>query len=501
MLDLIAVGFQAVLNPLCIMAIFGGTILGIIFGAIPGLSATMAIALCLPLTYSMDHITGMALLIGLYIGGISGGLVSAILLHIPGTPSSVATCFDGHPLAAKGEAGKALGVGIFFSFLGTIFGVAALVGIAPALAKVALSFSSYEYFSVGVFSITMMCALISGNIVKGLISGFIGLTIALIGPGRIDGLPRLTFGFHQLDAGFDILPLLIGLFAVSEVLQEATKKGEPKEEMIQNWKIKGLGFSWKEFASQIPNFIRSALIGLGIGILPGIGGGTSNILAYTVAKNSDKHPERFGTGVIDGIVASETANNATIGGALIPLLTLGIPGDAVTALLLGSLMVHGLTPGPLLFTNNGPFVYSIFASALVSNFMMLLSMYLGIRLFARVLTVPKYILLPIIMVLCCVGAYGLNSRVFDICAVLAFGLLAFALQKGQFPTAPIILGFVLGPMIETNLLRGMNQSQGSFAPFLTRPISAAFLLIAAVVIVRSVLKEFRRYRAGKTAQR
>ena len=220
-----------------------------------------------------------------------------------------------------------------------------------------------------------------------------------------------------------------------------------------------------------------------------------------MAKNSDKHPERFGTGVIDGIVASETANNATIGGALIPLLTLGIPGDAVTALLLGSLMVHGLTPGPLLFTNNGPFVYSIFASALVSNFMMLLSMYLGIRLFARVLTVPKYILLPIIMVLCCVGAYGLNSRVFDICAVLAFGLLAFALQKGQFPTAPIILGFVLGPMIETNLLRGMNQSQGSFAPFLTRPISAAFLLIAAVVIVWSVLKEFRRYRTGKTAQR
>ncbi|MGI5987926.1 MAG: tripartite tricarboxylate transporter permease [Dysosmobacter sp.] len=500
MLELIAIGFQEIMNPMCLALIFGGTMLGIIFGAIPGLSATMAIALCLPLTYGMEPINGMALLIGLYIGGISGGLVSAILLRIPGTPSSVATCFDGHPLAARGEAGKALGVGIFFSFIGTLMGIIALMFIAPSLAKVALKFSSYEYFSVGVFSITMMCALIKGAIVKGLISGFIGLSIALVGPGRIDGLPRMTFGFHALDGGFDILPLLIGLFAVSEVLQEATQKGQPKEEVLQNFKIKGLGFSLKEGIGQIPNCIRSGLIGLGIGILPGIGGGTSNILAYTVAKNSSKTPEKFGTGIIDGVVASETANNATIGGALIPLLTLGIPGDAVTALLLGSLMVHGLTPGPLLFTNNGPFVYGIFVSSLVANVMMLLAMYLGIRLFARVLMVPKPILLPIIMVLCCVGAYGLNNRVFDVYAVLGFGLLAFALQKGGFPTSPIILGFVLGPMIETNLLRGMMQSEGSFLPFLTRPISAVFLLIAVAVIAWTVTQELRAYYGKKASK-
>lgn len=500
MMDLIAVGFQEILNPTCLLLIFGGTMLGIIFGAIPGLSATMAIALCLPMTYGMDHINGMALLIGLYIGGISGGLVSAILLHIPGTPSSVATCFDGHPMAARGEAGKALGVGIFFSFIGTLMGIIALLFIAPSLAKVALQFSSYEYFSVGVFSITMMCALVKGNIVKGLISGFIGLAIALVGPGRIDGLPRMTFGFHALDGGFDILPLLIGLFAVSEVLQAATQRGQPKEEVLQNFKIKGLGFSLKEGISQIPNCIRSGLIGLGIGILPGIGGGTSNILSYTVAKNSSKTPEKFGTGIIDGVVASETANNATVGGALIPLLTLGIPGDAVTALLLGSLMVHGLTPGPLLFTNNGPFVYGVFASCIVANVMMLLAMYLGIRLFARVLSVPKHILLPVIMVLCCVGAYGLNNRIFDVWAVLVFGLLAFALQKGGFPTAPIILGFVLGPMIETNLLRGMMQSKGSFLPFLTRPISGVFLLIAVAVIGWTTVQELRAYRNKNAAR-
>lgn len=497
MFDMIAAGFTSIMTPACLPLIFGGVVLGIIFGAIPGLSATMAIALCLPLTYGMDPIIGVSLLIGLYIGGISGGLVSAILLRIPGTPSSVATCFDGSPLAARGEAGKALGVGIFSSFIGTLMGILALMLVAPSLAKVALKFSSYEYFSVGIFSITMICALIKGSVVKGLISGFLGLAFALVGPGRIDGLPRMTFGVHALDGGFDILPVLIGLFAISEVLQAATQKGKPKEDVVQNVKIKGLGFSLKEGVGQIPNCIRSGLLGLGIGILPGIGGGTSNILAYTVAKNSSKTPEKFGTGIIDGIVASETANNATIGGALIPLLTLGIPGDAVTALLLGSLMVHGLTPGPLLFTNNGPFVYAIFAASLAANFFMLLTMYLGIRLFAKVLSVPKHILLPIIIVLCCVGAYGLNNRVFDVCAVLFFGLLAFALEKGGFPLSPIILGFVLGPMIETNLLRGMMQSKGSFLPFLTRPISVVFLLVAVAVVALTVAQELRAYNKTK----
>ncbi|MEG1720069.1 MAG: tripartite tricarboxylate transporter permease, partial [Pseudoflavonifractor sp.] len=320
MLELISAGFASIANVQCLLLIFGGVVLGIIFGAIPGLSATMAIALCLPMTYGMAPISGMSLLIGLYIGAISGGLVSAILLHIPGTPSSVATCFDGHPLAARGEAGKALGVGIFASFIGTCMGILALMFIAPTLAQVALKFGSYEYFAVGLFSITMMCALVKGSIVKGLVSGILGLVLAMVGAAPIDGLPRLTFGVHALDGGFDILPVLIGLFAISEVISTAMKKGATEEAVIQNFKIKGLGFTVKEGISQIWNAIRSGLIGIAIGILPGIGGGTSNILSYTVAKNSDKHPERFGTGVIDGIVASETANNASIGGALIPLM-------------------------------------------------------------------------------------------------------------------------------------------------------------------------------------
>ena len=320
MFHLILTGFTEILNPQCLLLIAAGVLLGIVFGSIPGLSATMAIALCLPMTYGLEPISGMALLIGLYIGGVSGGLVAAILLRIPGTPSSVATCFDGYPLAAKGQAGKALGVGIFFSFLGTIFGILVLMCVSPVLAKIALKFSFYEYFAVGVFSMTMMASLISGSVVKGLASGAIGLLFAMVGAAPIDGLPRLTFGVHALDGGFDILPVLIGLFAISEIIKAARERNAQKASVTQDFKIKGFGFTLQEFRGQIGNFLRSAVIGTGIGILPGIGGGTSNILAYTAAKNASKTPEKFGTGVIDGIVASEAANNATVGGALVPLL-------------------------------------------------------------------------------------------------------------------------------------------------------------------------------------
>ena len=499
MLNYIAVGFSEIASPVTILLIAGGVLLGIVFGSIPGLSATMAIALCLPMTYGMLPINGMALLIGLYIGGISGGLVAAILLRIPGTPSSVATCFDGYPLAAKGQAGKALGVGIFFSFLGTIFGVAVLMLVAPSLARVALKFSFYEYFAVGVFSLTMMASLISGSIVKGLASGAIGMLFAMVGAAPIDGLPRLTFGFHALDGGFDILPVLIGMFAISEIIKSARERNAAKMTVLQDFKIKGFGFTFAEFRSQIFNFFRSAVIGTFIGILPGIGGGTSNILAYTAAKNGSKYPEKFGTGIIDGIVASETANNATIGGALVPLLTLGIPGDAATALLLGGLTIHGITPGSLLFDTQAELVYGVFVICLVANLMMLVIEYGGIKVFARVLMVPKYILMPIIMVLCVVGAYGLNNRLFDVWAILFFGVLSYLLEKFKFPLTPIILGFILGPTIETNLRRGLIASQGSYMPFLTHPICAAFLVISLLVIAMAVRKELKLSKAKKAS--
>ena len=402
--------------------------IGIVFGAIPGLSGTMGVALFLPLTYSMEPSLGLAVLISIYIGATSGGLISAILLKIPGTPSSVATCFDGHPMVDKGEGPKALGVGIVFSFLGTIFSIGALMLIAPKLAQVAIKFGPYEYFSIAIFSLTLISGLSKGSMVKGLFAGILGIIFASVGIAPIDGTVRFTFGMSELTGGFDTLTVMIGFFAVTEIFKTAkTIKGskEMETQTVDMRSIKGFGFSMEEFVGQLPNALRSALIGLGIGILPGAGGGTSNLVSYSVAKNNSKKKDLYGTGIIDGIVASETANNANIGGSLIPLMTLGVPGDTVTAILLGGFMVHGIQPGPLLFSNNADLVYTIFISMLVASVLMLVLEFYGMRIFVKLLDIPKHILLPIILVLCVVGAFGLNSRIFDVWTILIFGFIGY----------------------------------------------------------------------------
>ena len=490
-------GFASVLTLQGIFLLTVGTAVGIVFGAIPGLTATMAVALVLPLTFGMNPVYGMTLLIGLYIGGVSGGLISAILINIPGTPSSVATTFDGYPMAMKGQAGKALGAGILYSFWGGLFSFLVLIFISPPLADIALRFGPFEYFSIAVFSLTLIATLSTGNAIKGLLSGIIGFILSCVGTAPIDTFPRFTFGFAELDGGFNLLPALVGLFAVAEVVRAADESRREEKMTVFEYNIKGFGVDWGEFKYQFWNFIRSSLIGTGIGILPGIGGGTSNILSYVIAKKNSKYPEKFGTGVLDGIVASETANNASIGGALVPLLTMGIPGDTVTAMLLGGLMIHGLTPGPLLFTSSPVVVYGIFAACILGNFVMLIMEYYGLRVFVRLLKIPKHFLLPIIMVLCYVGAFGLNNRAFDVWSLLLFGFLGFGLEKFKFPMAPVILGFILGPMAETNLRRGLMLSQESFMPFITKPISAAFLLIAVASIGYTVYKDFLKVRLNK----
>ena len=491
---MIVEGFASVLNIYCLLLILGGVVIGIIFGSLPGLTATMGVALCLPLTFSMTPIQGLSLLLGLYVGGISGGLISAILLKIPGTPSSIATTFDGGPMAEKGEAGRALSMGVFYSFLATMLSIAALVFIAPYLAKFTLRFGPYQYFAVGVFSLTMVGSLVSGSVLKGLASCVLGLCLAQVGAAPVSGALRYTFGFHELDMGFELLPVLVGLFAVSEILQAAEKGIKAETGTVRDYRISATGVTLKEFKEQLVNFFRSSLIGIGIGILPGIGGGTSNLIAYAVARNQSKYPEKFGTGVIDGLIASEAANNASIGGALIPLMTLGIPGDTVTAMLLGGLMLHGISTGPMLFRTNGVLVYGIFAAVIIATILMYVVELLGMRIFVRVLSVPRYILLPIIMILCCVGTYGTNNRVFDVFTVLVFGVIGFLLQKFGFSLSPIILGFILEPVIETNLIRGLMFSQGSFLPFITNPISAVFLAVTIASIVLSIRKELRRIR-------
>ena len=479
----------SVCQPLSFLLMIAGVVIGIIFGSIPGLSASMAVALMLPLTFSMSYSLGMNMLVSVYIGGISGGLISAILLNMPGTASSIATTFDGYPMAQKGEAMRALGIGIVFSFLGSIFSFIILAFFAPKLADIALQFTPIENFGICFFALTMVAILSSGNMVKGLLAGMLGLVFAMVGMAPIDGTRRFTFGSNDLMAGFNTLTTLIGIFAVADILISAETMGKGVE-TIPVKKVKGFGFTMKEFVSWLPGALRSALIGTGIGILPGIGGSTSGMLSYVTAKNMSKHPDTFGKGEPEGIVATECANNATIGGALIPLLVLGIPGDGVTAMMLGGFLIHGLSAGPLLFIKNADVVYGIFAACMLCGLIMLVVEWTCIKGFVKVLKVPKYILMPLILVLCAVGAYATNNRIFDVQSIIIFGVIGYLFHKVKMPTTPFVLCFLIGNMTETYLRRGL-MSYKSFGAFFTRPIFDVFFFIAIAVIVWTVYKEIR----------
>lgn len=496
-LGLLGNAFIGILNPTSVLMMVAGVAIGIVFGSIPGLSASMAVALMLPLTFSMTASLGMNTLVAVYIGGISGGLISAILLNMPGTASSIATTFDGYPMAQKGEAMKALGVGIVFSTMGSIFSFIVLTFCAPLLADVALKFTPAENFGICFFALTMVAILSSGNMIRGLLAGLFGLMFTMIGMAPIDGTARFTFGNASLMAGFDTLPTLIGIFAISDILCTAESMGG-KIETIPIKKVKGFGFSVKEFISFLPNFLRSALIGTGIGILPGIGGSTSGMLSYVTAKNMSKHPEEFGKGCPEGIVATESANNATIGGAMIPLLVLGIPGDGVTAMMLGGFLIHGLSAGPLLFVKNADVVYGIFAACMFCTLIMLVVEWTCIKGFVQVLKVPKHILLPLILVLCAVGAFATNNRIFDVQSILIFGIIGYIYHKFSLPTTPFVLCFLIGEMLETYLRRGIMQYK-SFAAFFARPIFDFFFFIAIAVLCWSVFKEVRAFTAKKKA--
>ena len=495
-------GILAVCQPLTILWIAIGVVVGIIFGAIPGLTATMAIVMFLPVTYSMSASQGIAMLMALYIGGISGGLISAILLNIPGTPSSVATCFDGKPMANKGQAGRALGTGVVFSFVGTLIGIAILIVLAPVLCAFALKFQAYEYCALALFSLSMVVALTGTDMPKGLISAVLGALLATVGLAPIDSRPRFTFDLFQLNNGFALVVLLIGLFAISEVMSFAESVRKKQDFTIEeNVKMKGAGFTFAEFIAQIPNAIVSALIGVGIGILPGIGGGVSCMISYTVSKNTSKHRELYGTGIMDGVVASETANNATIGGAVIPLLSLGIPGDPATAMLLGGLMIHNVAPGPLIYEKNGAVVYAIFTAMLIAAVFMLLFMLWGMRFFVSVLKIPKNYLLPIVMVLCGIGAIGNANQLFDTYVMVGFGLMAYLMIKAKIPTVPMILGFILGPTFEQNLRRVSQLASSD--PFYNHPIFCVLIVATILVIIFSVranLKDAAREREQELSE-
>ncbi|MFV0360975.1 tripartite tricarboxylate transporter permease [Tropicimonas sp.] len=489
--------FLSLLSPMFFLLVTFGALVGIVFGAIPGMTATMAVAVCLPMTYGLDLNEGLALLLGLYVGGISGGLVPAILLNIPGTPSSITTTFDGYPMTQKGEGERALKVGIAASLFGGLFSAVVLFLFAPTLADFAIKFSYVEKFLIILFALTVIASL-SQHLLLGLFSGALGIWFSLIGTYDIsvggNGEYRLfpEFLAPYLESGFALLPVLIGMFGVGTILQDA-EKGIREENAKAVRLGRGAPFSFSVFRGQIANLIRSSSIGTFVGMLPGVGGSAASVLSYTQAKNFSKSPEKLGKGAPEGVIASEAANNGLTGGALIPLMSLGIPGDSTTAVLIGAFTLQGLQLGPL-FIGEHLDTWNVMMTGLVfANFVMFFIMFFAIRYIAKVVTVPKYLLYPGILMMCVVGAYAINYGVmFDVWTLLIFGLFAYLGQKVGLEVAPFIIGFILGPQAEVYFVKTL-ESFGNLTVFFTKSPIAVFLwVLIALSIGFSVYSAVRK---------
>lgn len=472
------------------LLMLAGTILGIFVGAVPGLTGTMLIALILPLTYGADPLLSMAFLISIYVGAVSGGMITATLLRMPGTPASIVTTLDGYPLARSGQPGRALGLGIMASFTGGLISWTFLVLLTNPIARLSSRFGYFEYFSLVMMALVLIATIGRTSLPKSLLSGFLGILLSMPGINAATGAARLTFGFTQMNDGFQLLPVLIGLFAVNQVLHDILRIQEPGSPIELGHE--SLLLKLQDVRRFFWNLLRSSVIGTWIGILPGIGANIGSVTAYSVARSFSKTPEAYGTGCEDGIVAAEAANNATIGGALIPLIAMGLPGSIMEAVLLGALVIHGLQPGPRLFEESPDMVYTIMGAMFMANLMMAVTMLCSMRWLARMSRVPRPYLLPVILCFCVVGSFALSNRLFDVWVMLAFGLLGFLLERVGIPLAPFVIGFVLGPIAEKNLSLGLQSSDGSWAPLITRPLSLMFLCAAAVLLLVPWLAGLRR---------
>ncbi len=497
-MDMLLTSLAAVLEPRTLFSMSMGIIAGLIGGAIPGITITMTIILALPFTFGMTPMQGLATMVGVYVGGESGGLVSACLIGIPGTPSAIATTFDGFPMARKGEPGRAVWLGIWASFLGGLIAGVPLVIGATQLARLAVTFGPWEYFSLFILTLSIVAGLSEHSLVKGLISGTFGLLVTTIGADPLMAVPRLTFGWEFLRTGFPFLPVLIGVFGLSQIMSDVERAGtghaEGRLKRLTTLKVSHFAVI-KEILAQPVNLIRSTLIGLWIGILPAVGGSAANILAYDQAKKGSRHPERFGTGIPDGIIATESSNNANIGGSLITMMAFGIPGDAVTAVMLGALIIHGIQPGPTFVTTNTAIAYGMFAAYFLAHVLTVLYEWAGLRFALRVVALPLHILAPVILVLCVIGSYALNNIIENVWTFFLFGILGYLMVKTGFPLAPLILGVILGDQIETNFIRAIMTSS-DWTLFFTRPWSGAMLVLSVLSFGYSL---WQRHRAAARA--
>ncbi len=477
---------QQVINPMNILLLLAGNVVGMIFGAIPGLSGTLAVMLFMPLTYSMEAGAAIVFLLSLWVGGCSGAFIGSVLLGIPGSASAVATCFDGYPMSKSGKAGKALAIGMMASFIGTFFSAIAGAFLSQTVADIAFMLGPWEYFGLCFVAITMVLAISKGNMFKGLTSACIGLLLASVGFSPIDAEPRFVFDNMYLMGGLGMTVVLIGVFGVSSIILAYGKGFDPLPE-VDTKSIKGLGITFQEIKSNLVNIIRSWVIGLGIGFLPGMGAGLSNLVAYSSAKNASKTPELFGKGNPEGVWASEVSNNAAIGGSMIPMAALGIPGDSTTALLIGALTIHGLEMGPMVFRNSGNIVYLMFFVVALCAIVCLILQALGMRVFPLILKVPYHYMYPALLIISFISAYVDSSSLYKCGMMLVFSVIGILMAFGGLPTSPLILAFILGPTLESNMLKAF-QNTGTAATFFTRPLSCVFMIIGIGCIFSPILK-------------
>ena len=466
-----------------------GTIIGIIVGAIPGLTGAMAIALTVPLTYGMDSSAAFGLLVSMYVGSVSGGLITATLLKIPGTPASVVTTLDAYPMAMKGRPRRALALGVMSSLAGGVAAWFVLVALSRPIAAGASALHPFDIFSLVVVSLVLVAVISKGAMIAGLFSAALGMLAALPRMNPATGEQRLTLDNPALSEGLEMLPVLIGLFAVSEVIRLTVTK---PDEQARSVKLGGATPTWPEWSRQTINLIRSSMIGSFVGVLPGIGANIGSLLSYGAAKSSAADREDFGKGADSGVVASESANNATVGGALVPLIALGIPGSVIDAILIGAFMIHGLQPGPWLFEKSPEVVMTITWSYLFANIIMFVAMWFSINLLVKLVRTPRWFLVPTVLLFSVIGAFAINNRPFDVWVMLAFGGVGLIMNRYRIPLAPFVLSFVLFPIAEWKLVQGLGISGGDWTPLFTRPVSVVLLVIALGLLATPFIPQLRK---------
>ena len=499
MLANIAIGFANVFQPYNLLICLGGLFIGVLFGALPGFSATMAVAIFVPFTYVMEPGAALLLLSALYCGGVFGGSIPAVLLGIPGTPASAPTAWEGKALVAKGEAGRALHMVTLSSCFGGFVSSCALLAFAPLLAKIAKMVGQPEQMFVAIFGLSVVVMLSQENLFKGVLVAFISLILATFGQDPVEGFPRFTYGFSQLTGGFSVVPVLIGLFSLPEVFKMLE---DPFGKMAESGTVGSMKLKLTDITDNIVNAIRSTVLGVCIGIIPAAGPDIAAFLSYNEAKKASKHPEDFGNGAIDGIVGAEAANNGVTGGSLIPLLCLGIPGSAPAAIFLGAMIIHGVRPGPTLFTKNADVVYTMIIGFALINLLMYIVGMIYCKFGSLILVIPKAILATTIVVLAVVGTFATNKNMFDVYVMFAAGIIGYIMERNKFPTSPIALALLLGANMEKSMSLTRTMYEGELYMVFTRPLAAAlaiFTVVSFVVPLYGIYKNSKKAKAAASA--